>query len=94
MPSPNLTPPRVAADQILVDVLYSPSQHERAIITRDANGTTYRIRTEYWRTDDRGPAFWCVPRYTAATLTNTAELAQQFARDRLHELIHNIPKNA
>jgi hypothetical protein len=92
-PPPDTTPPAPAAGQSIVDVLYSPSEAERAVITCDVHGSVYRIHTEYWYTDERGAAFWCVPsRYTPATFTDTAERARELARERLHQLVHNIPK--
>ena len=90
---PNTTLPVPASGQRLVDVLYSRSQSERAVITCDVHGSVYSIRTEFWHTDERGAAFWCVPsRHIPATFTDTQERAQELARERLHQLVHNTPK--
>jgi len=50
-PSPDLSHnPRVIGQKV-IEVMYSPSNLVRGIITIDANGV-YRIRTEFWDTRD------------------------------------------
>ena len=93
-PPPDKAYVRQFDGQTVVEVLYSPSDCERAIITRDELGV-YRIRIEFWDTSDWervGEAFWW--HRFSGSLTDSFETAQQLAREYLSHANSNATGNA
>ena len=86
-PSPDISRNPQIAGQTVVEVIYSPSNLVRGIITVDAHGV-YRIRTEFWDTRDwdvAGAAFWAQAHL--GTFTDTVENARTLCRERMLETV-------
>lgn len=80
--------------QSVVEILYSSSQRERAIITCDVHGT-YRVLTAFWDTSDwkqSSLAFWTEP--AGSTFADTLDIARIRASEILGRLSSNKPENA
>ena len=69
--------------QEVVEVLYSPSNYLRGIITIDPQGI-YRVRTEHWDTSDwyiAGSAYWAQDHL--GTFTDTLENARKLCKEKM-----------
>jgi hypothetical protein len=86
------TPPPDLADrpsipgQNIIDTLYSDSNQQRAIITRDTSGI-YRIHVQFWDTSDWKAGYGA--RWSgvgSGSFTDTVEVARALAREELAEL--------
>ena len=80
-PKPDTSDKPSIAEQEVVEIIYSASNHVRGIITRDTRGI-YRVRTEYWSTGDweiARVAYW--QQEHVGTFTDTLENARKLCRE-------------
>jgi hypothetical protein len=85
-PPPDLTLQPTISGQSIVELIYSDSKQQRAIITRDGSGI-YRIHLQWWDTSDWkawAEAFWAGG--GSSSFTDKIETARTLARDALNEL--------
>jgi hypothetical protein len=86
-PRPDTRQPRLVA-QTIVDVVYSASGSDRAIIGLGSDGV-YRVRTEHWNVSEwysDGLAFWS--QCHLSTFTDTLEDAKRLAEELLPSAGH------
>jgi hypothetical protein len=82
-PPPNTSHKPSIAGETVVELLYSPSQRERGIITLDAQGL-FRVRTDFWDVSDWDfirEAYWCQKHI--GTFTDTLTSARTLCLERL-----------
>ena len=85
-PAPDLADAPSIAGQIIVETLYSDSNEQRAIITRDPSGI-FRIHIQFWDTSDWKAGYGA--RWSGGgsnSFTDTIEVARTLAREALAEL--------
>lgn len=82
-PKPDTSHRPTIIGQEVVEIIYSPSNYVRGIITRDSRGT-YRVRTEFWDTGDweiAQVAFWSQEHL--GTFTDTLDNARKLCREQM-----------
>jgi hypothetical protein len=85
-PSPDVAHQPTISGQSTVEVLYSDSKQQRAIITQDGSGI-YRIHVQWWDTSDWkawAKAFWAGG--GSSSFTDNIETARKLAQGELNEL--------
>ena len=85
-PAPDLADEPSIAGEKIMEMLYSDSKEQRAIITRDASGI-FRIHVQFWDTSDWKSGYGA--RWSgggSSSFTDTIEAARTLAREALTEL--------
>jgi hypothetical protein len=83
-PAPDITNPPLFSGETVVEILYSESKNERAIITGD-NASIYRVYYQTWDDSDWDSghaAFWNDRGPNG--MTDSVEIARRLAREALH----------
>ena len=82
-PKPDISHKPTIMNQEVMEIIYSPSNYVRGVITRDSRGI-YRVRTEFWDTGDwdvARAAYWAQEHL--GTFVDTLENARELCREQI-----------